>query len=390
MFKRIGLHRNLAVLSGTICANLFVRFTWYALLPLHLRNLGATEIEIGGVFTVLGLARSLFAIAGGALADRYGRRALIALSTFAMGPFLIFAGLSESWLILAAMLTGAEICGAFQWPPMSALIVESSEPERVAHSFSFTEAAVLLGLILGPLAGAGLIELFSIPTLMIANGAILMLNGVVRAFGLREAPRRNAGSALPKLRAAINAEVVWLIVIGTCVVASFAIAFGPYFAILARDAWGNTEAEINLLWSAGSIAALIGIALGRLSDRWGGRRVLALSAIGYGVSALAWGCAPSWQWGIVPLLLAFAFSEAIFMAQQTLQAEVTTPETRSSIFGIIATTTGLVGNLSPTLGAWLIIWGGNPLPFVAASGLGLLIAFAAAPIRKRARAPEKA
>jgi MFS family permease len=213
-----------------------------------------------------------------------------------------------------------------------------------------------------------------------------MINGIVRAVGLREAPRRTAGSALPKLRAALDANVLWLIVAGACVVGSFAIAFGPYFAILARDAWGNNDAEINLLWSAGSFASLIGIALGRLSDRWGGRRVLMLSAIGYGVSALAWGFAPSWQWGIVPLLLAFAFSEAIFMAQQTLQAEITTPETRSSVFGIIATTTGLVGNLSPTLGAWLIVLGGNALPFVAASGLGLLIALAVTPIKKSVRA----
>lgn len=386
MFKRIGLHRNLVVLSGTIFSNLFIRFTWYALLPLHLRRLGATEIEIGGVFTALGLAHSLFAVVGGALADRHGRRTLVALSTFVMGPFFIFAGLSPTWFTLAAMLIGAEICSAFQWPPMSALIVESAEPDRVAHSFSFTETAVLLGLILGPLAGAGLIELFDISILMIANGVILMINGVIRAFGLRDAPRRNVGSALPKLRAAIDANVVWLIIAGTCVVGSFAIVFGPYFAILARDAWGNNDAEINLLWSAGSVASLIGIGLGRLGDRWGGRRVLILCAVGYGVSALAWGCASSWQWGIVPLLLAFAFSEAIFMAQQTLQAEITTPETRSSVFGIIATTTGLVGNLSPTLGAWLIALGGNPLPFVAASGLGMLIAFAVTPIRKIARA----
>lgn len=318
MFKRIGLHRNLVVFSVTIFSNLFIRFTWYALLPLHLRTLGASEIEIGGVFSALGFARSLFAVVGGALADRYGRRALIALSTFAMGPCVIFAALSENWLTLAAMLIGAEICGAFQWPPMSALIVESSEPARVAHAFSFTETAVLLGLIVGPLAGAGLLVWFNIPTLMWANGVVLMLNGVVRAFGLREAPRRNSGSALPKLRAALDANVLWLIVVGTCVVGSFAIVFGPYFAILARDAWGNNDAEINLLWSAGSFASLLGIALGRWSDRWGGHRVLLLSAIGYGVSVLAWGGAPSWQWGIVPLLLAFMFSEAIFMAQQTL------------------------------------------------------------------------
>jgi MFS family permease len=97
MFKRIGLHRNLTVFSGTIFSNLFIRYTWYALLPLHLRNLGATEIEIGGVFTGLGLARSLFAVLGGALADRYGRRASIALSTFLMGPIRHNLNSCQAW-----------------------------------------------------------------------------------------------------------------------------------------------------------------------------------------------------------------------------------------------------------------------------------------------------
>lgn len=383
MLKHIGLDRNLSIVSATIFANLFARYTYYALLPLHLRSLGANELQVGIVFTALTLARSLFGIVGGALGDRIGHKTMIVLATFAMGPFFVLAGLGTDWLTVAAMLIMVEMCGAFQWPSLNAFIIESSDANRVARSFSFTESAVLLGLIIGPLAGAALIGVFNIPLLMIFNGIVLMLNGITRAVGLRESTVRRTRSTMPKLRAAIDVNVTWYIVAGILVVAAFGMVYGPFFAILARDAWQNHDAEINLLWSIGSFASLGGILLGRLSDHWGGRRVFIISAIGFGLSTVLWGLAPTWEWGLVPLMLSFMFSEAMFMAQQTIQAAITSPETRASVIGVIITTTGLVGGLGPAFGAWLVTLGGNPLPFIAAGVMGLLTVLAVLPIRLR-------
>lgn len=389
MWKQIGLNRNLAVICVTILANLFVRYLWYALLPLYLRTLGASDWEIGISFTAIGLAHTVFAIFGGALADRFGRRVLIAVPSIAMGPLYFVAGLTHSWVIVVAMLTGIEIFNAVQWPAMSAFITEASDEDRVARSFSFSETAVLVGLTLGPIAGAALLSSLDISTMILLSGVAMISTGLLRAWGLRDSPRRVAGSALPQLRTAIDANVRWFIALGACVSISFAICFGPYFAILARDAWHNSEAEINLLWAVGSVASLVGILFGRLSDRWGGRRVFVLSALGFGTSTIAWGIAPSWQWGLIPLLIAFAFSEAMFIAQQTIQAEITSPETRSSVIGVIVTTTGLLGGMGPTIGAWLITLGGNALPFIMAGALGLLATPALIPIRKKVeRAPQ--
>lgn len=383
MWQRIGLNRNLAIISITIFTNLFARFTFYALLPLHLRSLGANELQVGVVFTALMLARNLFGIVGGTLSDRVGRRVMIASATFLMGPFFILAGLSQDWLTLSIMLVLVEMCGAFQFPPLNALVTESATDNRVARAFSFTESAVLTGLIVGPLAGAVLIEWFNIPALMMFNGIVLMLNGIIRGIGLREPARQRTSGTKPKLRAAIDANVRWYMLSNILIVAAFGIVFGPFFAILARDAWSNSEAEINLIWSIGSAASLLGILFGRLSDHWGGKRVFVISAILFGVTTMLWGVAPTWQWGIAPLLLSFLFSEAMYMAQQTIQASITSPETRASVVGIIFTTTGLTGGLGPTFGAWLVTLGGNPMPFIAAGVMGLLTAILVMPIRQK-------
>jgi DHA1 family tetracycline resistance protein-like MFS transporter len=164
---------------------------------------------------------------------------------------------------------------------------------------------------------------------------------------------------------------------------SFAIAFGPFFSLLARDIWHNTDAEINLIWAVGSAASMVGILLGRMSDRWGARQVFALGALGFGISTAAWGLATSWQWGLAPLLIAFGFSEGAFIAYSTLQTEITTKETRTSVFGVITTTTGMISGLAPTFGAWLVSLGGYPLPFVAAGAMSLAAIGAMWPIRKR-------
>lgn len=372
MLKRSGLNRNLAVLSVTIFVNLFLRFMWYPLLPLHLRALGANEWEIGVSFTLIGIAQTLFSIFGGALADRYGRKWIIALPTFLMGPLYVAAALTTSWSVVVGMLASAFALGALLWPAFVALVAESAEEERVARAYSFTEAAVLTGAIAGPVVGAGLLAVLDIPTMILWSGIGLILTALLRVWGLREPSRRKVGSALPKLRAAIVTNVRWFIAMGSCITIAFSMSFGPYFAILARDAWRNSEPEINLLFAAGNVAALIGIVLGRLSDRWGARRVLMFAALGYGIGTIVWGLAPTWQGGLLPLLIAFGFSEAMIIAQQTLQAEITSPETRSPVIGIIATTTGFVGGLGPTLGAWLITLGGNSMPFVAAGATGLI------------------
>jgi MFS family permease len=383
MLTRLGLSRNLTVLCVTIFANLFARFLWYPLLPLHLRALGANEWEIGVSFTLTSLGQTLSGVIGGALADRFGRRAIIASSTLAIAPLYFLAGMNSNWMIVVALIVGVNALGALQWPALSALIAESSTEDRIARSFGIVEFAVLAGSIAGPIVGAALVSASGIPMLLFASGATLLATGILRAVGLRDTSWRAVGSALPKLRAALDANMRWVIVMGACIAVAFSITFGPFFAILARDEWRNSRAEINLLYAAGNVAALFGIAAGRFADRWGARRVLMIGALGYGVCSIAWGVAPTWQWGIAPLLLAFAFSEGVFIAQQTLQAQVTTRETRSTMIGILTTTNGLFAGLGPTFGAWLITLSSNPAPFIAAGAMGLLTILAAIPIREK-------
>ena len=78
----LALERNIVVLSGTVFLILTSLFTWYLLLPLHFRELGANDAEVGLAYSLLGIAFALMQFAGGLLADRYGRKLPIVLPTF--------------------------------------------------------------------------------------------------------------------------------------------------------------------------------------------------------------------------------------------------------------------------------------------------------------------
>lgn len=370
-------------MCGTIFGNVFFTNMWNPLLALYFRTLGADDWQIGISFTLMSIARTFFALFGGALADRFGRKKLLVIPAFGLVPLYAIAALTGSWVVLLAMFIGSNALSALTGPAFSAIIAESSDPKHVARSYSLSEFSVLVGLIAGPITGAALLGVLNIPALIAINAGVLIVTTSLRCWGLRETQHRVVERTLPKLRTALDSNVRWYIIAGALLTISFAITFGPYFSILARDAWHNSEQEINLLFAAGNAASLIGIVLGRLSDRWGARRVFALGMLGYGVSAMAWGLAPMWEWGLVPLLIAFAFSEGAFIAQQTLQAEITTRETRTSVFGIITATTGVIGGMGPAFGAWMIALGGNPMPFVAAGAIGLLAMAAIAPVRAR-------
>ncbi len=197
MLSKIQLNRNLAVMSATILVNVFVVFTWNPLLPLHLRALGANNSEIGISFTLMTIARTLFAVFGGALADRFGRRLLLTLPHYASAVLYLIAGFTNEWTVLVAILVSTNALNAVLNPAFNAIIAESVTEDRVARAYSATEVAVLGGLVLGPLVGAGLVTVISIPTLMVLYGVTLFFTTTVRSSlhthsrGLPERLRHN-------------------------------------------------------------------------------------------------------------------------------------------------------------------------------------------------------
>lgn len=110
--------------------------------------------------------------------------------------------------------------------------------------------------------------------------------------------------------------------------------------------------------------------MGALSDRFGRRPVLLLSAFGLGLDYILMALAPNLTWLFIGRILA-GITAASFSTASAYIADVTTPENRSAAYGIYGATFGLGFILGPALGGYL----GDidlRLPFWVSAALTLL------------------
>lgn len=378
-------NRNLVVATSTAFLNVCVNGLWGALLPLYYRQLGANDAEIGIAFTVTMLAQTLLQVFGGVLADRIGRRAIV-FAIALNAPLYVAAGLTDDWRIVLLAIAATRMLTSTQWPAMFALISESVPKAAQGRAFALFEFAVGLGATVGPAIGALLISQFgvTIGELMVANGIVIGGTALARGLLMHEGARVPAASAR-QVRAAISRDLLWYIAsISLYTVVETLTLFGPFFALFSNDVWHADEAAINWLTSAGSLSAIfIGLWGGRWADRVGGRRVIVVSSVGLAISLVGIALSPSLAIGLVPVLLAFVFVQFLLITQSAQMSHMTTPESRSTMVGVMGTAQSLSGSSGPLLGAAVIPLLGPAAPFA----LGALVCALSALAMSRVRLP---
>jgi MFS family permease len=361
--------RNTFILSMTVGLVLTAYFAWWPLLALHLRDLGANDLQLGVSFSIFTLAHALPALLGGVLADRFGRKWVFAGPGILLTPLYILAGLTSDWLVLTIILIFTNFLGALQWPAMQAFMSESDEAHRAA-AFSLMEVFVLGAAIAGPLFGSFLLGSLGVSGLIILHAILLVPATWARIFLLQETHHASQRSPLKRaaLRRMVTPAAFWIIAANALFWLTLGLSFeGPFSALLANDVWGLDEQQIQWLNSLGAGVALIGIWLGSRADTWGGRRVWILSALGFAIALVGWGFSPSWQFGLVFFLVAHIFYETIFIMSEVMLAQHSTRATRSSVFGLMTTVGGFSHAVGPTLGAWAASVTSLAAPFVLAA-----------------------
>ncbi len=164
--------------------------------------------------------------------------------------------------------------------------------------------------------------------------------------------------------------VVVLIVLVDLLGFSIVMPLLPRFA----DEYGFSETQIGILLAAFPMCQLVaGPILGRLSDRFGRRPVLAISQAGTAISFVILGLSHNYTVMLLARMLDGVSGGNILVAQAYV-ADVTTPENRSKGLGLIGAAFGVGFVLGPLLGGVLVDLPISPewrlrLPFLVAAGL---------------------
>jgi MFS family permease len=327
--------------------------------------------------------------AGGALADRAGRRPTLLLGTTGAAAAMLGLGFAPSAaaIVLLAPLLGffTDLCR----PPLNAAVADLVPAAERTRAYGLLYWAINLGFagaaaLAGALAQVGFSILFVVDALTtLAFGALVLL-GVPESLPARTAvtaPGRPPPREPGRWRASLAAGAALFAPFRAPRFARFLglqalvyLVFQQVLLALPLDmrAHGLSTAEVGRLLALNGIAiVLVQPLLVRVLARLPRARVLstgaALIGLGYGVAALAGG---------VPVfaasILVWTLGEILtFTATPSLIAELAPPAARARYQGAHQLVWGLTGIVAPPLGGLVLRSFGGGTLWVGCAVIGL-------------------
>jgi sugar phosphate permease len=262
-----------------------------ALGPALQETVGLTLVQVTGVFTAFGAGTVLTVYAWGALVDRIGERAVLALGPAASGLVLASVVLVEGYAaLLAAMFVAGMFSAAATGGSGRAVFGWFPRRER-GLALGLRQTAVQVGAAAASFSLPPLAAAISLDAAMLAMAGGLIASSVVAAIWLRDPPARK--SAAPPSPPAARDPRIWrlgiasaLLIVGQIGVTSLLVLY-----LFDQRGWSATGAAVALgvVQLGGAAARVIA---GRWSDvrderiapfRWlaGGAGVLLLAAAAF-------------------------------------------------------------------------------------------------------------
>ncbi|MGC9356627.1 MAG: MFS transporter [Anaerolineae bacterium] len=285
--------------------------TYTAFLPQLLPELMSTlsfSTAQGGLLTTFLQGPSLIQPLFGYLGERINLRAVVILAPALTAVAMSLLGVAPSYAMLALLLVIAGSSSALFHAVVPVLAGDLSGGS-LGKGMGFWMVGGELGRMLGPLIAAGgiaLLGLKGLPWLMVGG----LLASLLLSLRFRRVPVVVTPATTQTLDwkgALLAMRPLALPLLGLLIARAFMTsALLTYFPTFLQDeGMGNLRSGIYLsvLQFAGVVGALIG---GRVSDRLGRKRILALALATTSLLMFAFLAVP--EWGRVPLLLPLGFA----------------------------------------------------------------------------------
>jgi MFS family permease len=347
------------LLLGTLISSTGSFLVW-PFLTLYLRqNMGVSMTTIGLLFTLTSPINIFSQVVGGSLADRWGRKIMMAISLFVSGLVILGFGLVESLTSLVFLLILDGIFHPLFRPASDAMVADIIEPRRRGQAYGLLRVAMNVGAAIGPSVGGFVATRSYLVLFLCAMLANLLYFLVVVAF-IRES-KPQCSTTLEETTE--QAREGWNVVLRdipflafcfvnmlTCVVYS---QMNTTFPVYLKEDFGIGETQYGQLMTLNAMMVVIlQFPITRITDRYG-RMQTQMMALGAFLYALGFGAK-----GFVSTLPLFAASVVIWTLGEMVIAPVSTvlvadmaPETvRGRYMGVFGLTWGVGYGLGPTLG----------------------------------------
>lgn len=298
----------------------FLNFASFFLLPLHLKELGASEQTIGYVMGTAGFAGLCVLPFLGALLDRIGRRGFVTTGALAMalasyayivvpntGPFLYVLRVVQGVSFTCAFVTA------------STLAVELAPASRRGEALGIFGISTLTTHAIAPALGELVVHRWGFPVLFAVGGT---LGVVAAALTLRIRVPRTVHPA-SATRSLPHSATLWL---GAATMIACGMGFGAVLTFVPTFVHAIGLERVAPFFVSYTAAAVgVRIVLGGLSDRVGRHRVLlpSIALLASAVFALGWVHS---MWALVAIGVLFGAGQGmVYPTANALMVDLSNP-----------------------------------------------------------------
>ncbi len=317
-------------------------------------GLGEAARDGGWLWFTYAATQFFFAPVLGGLSDRFGRRPVLLLSTFAFGVDYLVMGFAPTlaWLFVGRFISG--VAGA-TFTTGFAYMADISPPEKRAQNFGLIGAAFGLGFILGPAVGGLLGELGPRAPFVVA-GVLALLNF---AFGYFVVPE----SLPPERRRAFElrrANPLGTLLKLRSYPAVFGLALALFFWQLGHQALPGTwsyYAMYKFGWSPGMVGASLafagvimalsqGLFSRKLIPLFGERRTAVVGLLS-GVTTYSGYALATQGWMIFAVMPVWVFAALVFPTLNALMSHRVPPDAQGELQGGVSSLQSLSAIAGP-------------------------------------------
>ncbi|BBK33563.1 putative MFS family arabinose efflux permease [Stella humosa] len=363
------------------------------LLPYYALHFQAGPEVVTMVMASYSLAQLVTAPLWGRLSDRIGRRPVLLMSLAgSVASYLALAWAPSLLVLFLARIAAGAMAGNIA--AAQAYVADVTTPERRAQGMGLIGAAFGLGFILGPAIGGVLAGHdphdvdFTMPALTAAGLSAAAFVGtllVLRESLDRSRPPAPRISRLVAIRQVLGRPgIARFILVGFATISVFA-GMETTFALWSSSTFGWGPAQNGYLFAfVGILGALLqGVAIGRLTRRFGELRLLAagLVLIGAGLAGLGFTTTVPMLFATASLLgLGFGLANPSLASLVSRSAD---PADQGMVLGVHQSAGSLARVVGPLVAGVAFAHLGPPSPFLLGAAIILPVAVFAARMARR-------
>jgi DHA1 family multidrug resistance protein-like MFS transporter len=333
-------------------------------MPFYIQELGITDVgkaaQWAGILAgVPAIVMTIFSPIWGSLADIYGRKIMVERAMFGSAISIFFmASVTNVYQLLFFRILQAALTGTIA--ACIALVSSSSPPQKMGYSLGLMQTAIFTGSCIGPLLGGVIADNFGYRNSFHITSMLLFIAGLLVFFMVKEdfhpLPKKEISSNnfWKNLRIVFSSHQLVIMIFVFFLVQFSVMIVNPVFALFIEETFISIK---SISSTTGAMLALTGFAsvfssayIGRLSDKFGYKKLLIISILGAGLFYIPQAFVTStFQLALLRIFLGL-FYGGILPTANTIISLSTSPYDRGKAFGITTSATCLGNTMGPLAG----------------------------------------